>query len=53
MLKVKLTRFIGIPAVRYIDIEACQFGVIETSGSVPVSAFNFEVLSYNVDFLFG
>lgn len=29
--------FIGLLAVRYIDIETCQFGVIKTSGSVPVS----------------
>lgn len=29
--------FLGLLAVRYIDIETCHFGVIETSGSVPVS----------------
>ena len=33
----KLTIFIELLAVRYIDIETCQFGVIKTSGDVPVS----------------
>jgi len=35
----KLTMFIELLAVRYIDIETCQFGVIKTSGNVPVSVF--------------
>lgn len=29
--------FVGFLAVLYIDIGTCQFGVIKTSGSVPVS----------------
>jgi len=29
--------FIGFLVVQYIDIETCQFGVIKTSGSLPVS----------------
>lgn len=32
-----LTMCHGLPAVDYIDLETCLYGVIETSGSVPVS----------------
>jgi len=37
--RTKLIMFIELLAVRYIDIETCEFGVINTSGNVPVSVF--------------
>lgn len=48
-----LTMSHGHPAVQYIDLETCLYGVIETSGNTPVSvSIDWRVWSSTCSYLF-